>query len=115
MLCRIAYGAVSGYCTFGGCSSDGDCPAGFDCNEYGTCRAPEGCDAWIQTMGATCYSDYRCHDALKNGWCSGDGDGAPGVCTAQCSVDADCIVGTAASFVCSPGPSGAPSRCVRLP
>lgn len=119
MICRVLTGQTTGYCTTDGCGSDSDCPAGFDCHrpdeyvEYRVCRSPEGCDAWIQTMGAPCYSDDRCHDALEGGWCSGESGDQAGACTAACSTDEDCAVGTATNFRCMLSPSGStPLRCV---
>lgn len=119
MICRIAYGAVSGYCTFGGCSSDSDCPAGFDCSDYGVCRAPKGCDAWIQTMGASCYSSSRCdseyYGGLEDGWCAGAVSETAGYCTAACQTDSDCAVGSVTSLVCRLGPSPYGERMQCLP
>ena len=113
MFCRILTGATVGYCTTAGCSSDPDCPAGFECEDEGDyvryvlgrpyCRPPEGCDAWIQTMGSTCYSDDRCHDDLEDGWCQGESYGTPGFCTARCSEQRDCEVGANTKLVCNMG------------
>lgn len=100
LICRIALGSVTGYCTKAGCSSDADCPAGFDCSDSGVCRPPEGCTNWIQTMGSVCYSNERCHDALEGGWCQRTSYEAPGYCTAACGDTSDCRVGTLSTLVC---------------
>lgn len=102
LFCRMLT-TTSGYCTTSGCASDYDCPAGFDCNDSRVCRPPEGCDAWIQTMGAICYSDDRCHDALEDGWCQGESYGTPGFCTARCSEQRDCEVGANTKLICNIG------------
>jgi hypothetical protein len=93
MYCRKPDDSTTGYCTRSGCSYDLDCPAGFGCSE-GVCRPPNGCGAWIQTMGAVCYSNSTCYYGLKNGWCRGVSDDHAGTCTADCRADVDCHVGT---------------------
>jgi hypothetical protein len=112
-FCRVASGATTGYCTTSGCSGSVQCPAGFECADGGVCRPPNGCDAWVQTMGAVCYSDDQCHGNLYGGWCPGRGDDHPGVCSAACRSDADCTVGTVTNFRCVLSPSGStPLRCM---
>lgn len=106
MFCRILTGATVGYCTTAGCGSDSDCPAGFDCKDEVSpryCRPPEGCDAWIQTMGAACYTNYRCDDDLEDGRCQGATSETPGSCTASCSNQRDCEVGAATNLLCVAG------------
>lgn len=106
MSCRIVTGATVGYCTTSGCDSDADCPAGFDCKDDVTpryCRPPEGCDAWIQTMGAACYTNSRCDDDLEDGWCQGETYETPGYCTASCSNQRDCEVGASTNLLCVSG------------
>ncbi len=114
LYCRVSEDSTTGtgYCT-NGCTSDSDCSAaGFKCDE-GRCKALEGCNGWVQTMGAVCYSDSRCASYLAGGRCSGDHDGLPGTCTAPCAVDGDCAVGSVTSFVCAPVPGGEmPLGCV---
>ncbi|HSN14258.1 MAG TPA: hypothetical protein VLT61_06465 [Anaeromyxobacteraceae bacterium] len=109
MSCQISSGATSGYCTIG-CSSSSDCPAGFGCSDAHLCRPPAGCGAWLQTMASPCYSSEHCGDALHDGWCAGGSSSIAGYCTASCSADADCAVGTMTSLVCQLGPYGASTR-----
>jgi hypothetical protein len=103
-VCVIGSGGTTGYCSRG-CAADADCPAGFACGGGGgRCVAPEGCSAWLQTMGSTCLEPDQCAQDLAGGFCDRIGD-APGHCTATCTIDADCRIGTgiAATLVCSPG------------
>jgi hypothetical protein len=109
MYCRVPDGSTTGTCTKL-CTYDSDCPAaGFKCAD-GRCSAPEGCAGWVQTMGAVCYSDYRCAFYLARGWCYGDSDDHPGNCTAPCAVDSECHVATGATstFACVGGHCAAP-------
>jgi hypothetical protein len=111
-FCRIPSGATTGYCTTSGCGSDADCPAGFDCEDDVIphfCKAPKGCDSWVQTMVTSCYSNSRCdseyYGGLEHGWCAGDTEETPGHCTASCAVDEDCAVGSVNTLVCALGPN----------
>jgi hypothetical protein len=102
--CVIATGATTGYCSLG-CAATGDCPAGFYCGATSKrCKAPEGCDAWLRTMGATCLSYERCEDELYGGRCEHP-YGEAGYCTAPCRSNTDCRIGTgaASTFTCSGG------------
>jgi hypothetical protein len=103
-VCIIASGATSGYCSHT-CVANLDCPAGFYCGSTSKrCRAPNGCEAWLQTMAATCLGSERCEDALYNGRCE-HAVGAPGYCTAACQSGVDCRIGsgTASTMSCNGG------------
>jgi hypothetical protein len=116
MLCRKV-SSTTGYCTTSStCTSANeinDCPAGFECEDEDDfardvirrpyCRPPEGCDAWIQTMGAACYTNSRCDDDLEHGWCQGETSDTPGFCTARCTEQRDCEVGATTNLVCNVG------------
>jgi hypothetical protein len=102
----VAAGAVcsSGYCTRGTSGPPPpSCPAGFELVTDGTasaCKAPDGCSAYFEAFGASCYSDQYCTDrgifeAVCRGW---DAEHA-GYCSAACVDDADCL---AHGFTCDP-------------
>jgi hypothetical protein len=102
-VCVVESGAAIGYCSRP-CTLPTDCPAGFACGSDSRCAAPEGCAAWLQTMGSTCLELEQCAKDLSGGWCDRVGD-APGHCTAACTIDADCRIGTgtAATLICGTG------------
>lgn len=103
-VCVIATGAVTGYCSHT-CLTGTDCPAGFYCGTTSKrCKAPEGCEKWLQTMGATCLTSGRCSDYLANGTCE-HLVGQPGYCTAPCKSSTDCRIGSgvASTMSCNGG------------
>lgn len=97
----LKIGATS-YCSHA-CTTFTDCPAGFDC-QNNRCTAPAGCNAWFQTMGATCVDSGNCDSHLYGGKCAAAA-GAAGYCTASCGTSADCQLGTgpAATMTCVAG------------
>lgn len=101
LRCRKPEGSP-GYCTRT-CSVESDCPAGFTC-ENSKCAAPEGCAAWMQTMGAPCLESDQCDSHLDRGRCQAP-SGPPGYCSAPCTVTADCQIGQgpASTMVCTGG------------
>jgi hypothetical protein len=102
-VCVKVGGATPGYCSRA-CAVDADCSAGFACGGDGRCAAPEGCSAWLQTMGSTCVEPDQCAKDLAGGFCDRIGD-APGHCTASCTTDLDCRIGAglAATLICATG------------
>ncbi|HEY6100571.1 MAG TPA: hypothetical protein VIW03_14135 [Anaeromyxobacter sp.] len=79
-----------GFCTRS-CSADGECPAGFACRPDGAgkaCQAPRGCAEAKEALGAECFHDATCADALAGGACFGAtlalDPPAPGYCTGAC-------------------------------
>lgn len=101
--CVVPADSLVGYCSRG-CAADADCQAGFACDgTNGLCTAPSGCDDWLQTMGAPCLGDASCSDDLSGGRCEHLPD-QPGYCTAACTFDADCRIGTgSAAYTCVAG------------
>lgn len=100
--CEKAVGATSGYC-----SRRGNCPAGFALDtsdpQAPRCIALLGCHAYFEEFGEQCLSGKGCdeHAGLSGGVCLGADPthGVPGICTAPCTRDADCIVD---GFTCDP-------------
>ena len=102
LYCVVKPTETTGYCTRA-CTAPSECPAGFDCSS-GRCVAPEGCDDWLQTMGAPCVDSGQCASHLYQGQCATPA-GPPGHCTAACTTDGDCRIGTgtAATMLCTGG------------
>jgi hypothetical protein len=103
-ICVIPSGSSAGYCSRT-CVADTDCPSGFFCGDTSKrCKAPEGCEKWLLTMGATCLSSERCDDALDHGRCEHP-EYQAGYCTAPCKSSTDCRIGSglASTFNCTGG------------
>lgn len=100
--CEKRPGALTGYC-----SRRDACPAGFARDETDPaaprCYALLGCHTYFEEFGEECFSTATCdeRDGLAGGRCHGADfeAGRPGLCTAPCALDADCIV---AGFTCDP-------------
>ncbi|TKD12588.1 MopE-related protein [Polyangium fumosum] len=98
LLCPMGGACVNGMCTFQGCMTDADCPAGHLCDPAnGTCVNPNGCVPTNETCDGI---DNDCDGMVDEGNPGALNCPAPQLCLngnctiLQCASNADCPAAT---------------------